>query len=183
MAHATQRAFFARTRARFAIFFDGVHALDCGSLDVNGSLRELFTKSDYTGIDIRAGRNVDVVTRVHEFHSKDLYDIVVSAEMLEHDEWWDRSLRAMYSLLKSRGLLVFSCAGPGRPEHGTRAAPDTIGGPQGDGLWGTRPDYYHPLDDKEIAGAFWPLDANFHSFGIEYLGPPICDLYFWGIKA
>lgn len=60
--------------------------LDVGSLDVNGSLRDVFGAWDYTGLDIAAGRNVDVVTKdLYTFpFSGAAFDVVVSSNCLEH---------------------------------------------------------------------------------------------------
>jgi hypothetical protein len=43
----------------------------------------------------------------------------VSTEMLEHDVHWQDSLKSMYDNLRSGGLLILTCAGPNRHEHGT----------------------------------------------------------------
>ena len=43
--------------------------LDIGSLGVNGSLKDLFT--DYIGLDMREGDNVDIVANGHELPFKD----------------------------------------------------------------------------------------------------------------
>jgi len=94
--------------------------LDCGSLNINGNNRYLFPKAkSYTGIDIVDGPNVDVVTRVGEFETDKRFDVVISTEMLEHDEQWAFSLAKMCCLLKPGGFLLITAAGEGRPEHGT----------------------------------------------------------------
>lgn len=94
--------------------------LDCGSLNINGNNRYLFPNAkSYTGIDIVDGPNVDIVTRVSDFDPEKRYDVVISTEMLEHDEQWDRSLARMQELLKPGGMLLITAAGEGRPEHGT----------------------------------------------------------------
>ena len=182
MAHDAQRAFFRRVRAQFPEHFRGVRVLDCGSLNVNGSLREFFDECAYIGIDIRAGRDVDHVTLVHEYRPPHPFDTVVSSEMLEHDEHWEESLQAMLRALRPGGLLALSCAGPDRPEHGTTHAPDTIGGPQGDGLWGTSPDYYRTISFWDLNIAFRSLRRQFASWGYESHGSPVHDTYFWVIK-
>jgi 2-polyprenyl-3-methyl-5-hydroxy-6-metoxy-1,4-benzoquinol methylase len=52
------------------------------------------------GIDIVEGKNVDIVTRVHEFKTDFQFDCVISTEMLEHDEFFAASLNAMFNCTK-----------------------------------------------------------------------------------
>lgn len=91
--------------------------LEVGSLNVNGSVRPLFT-GRYIGVDMRDGAGVDVVAAAaalpfpnHEF------DVVVSTEMLEHDPspWW--SLAEMGRVLRHRGHLILTARGNGFGEH------------------------------------------------------------------
>ena len=179
MAHAAQRLFFATVKARYPDSFRRVRVLDCGSLNVNGTLRDFFEESDYLGVDIRAGRDVDLVSHIHALPD-DLgpFDTVVSSEMLEHDGYWRHSLLRMYQVLKPGGLLVLSMAGEGRPEHGTRREQDRL---SPDGLWGTAPDYYRNLKAEDLLELF-------RDFGIEFdvalyeTNPAAHDLYFYGVK-
>lgn len=175
MSHAAQRAFFAAVKEQFPAAFDSVRALDCGALDVNGSMREMFTNSEYIGVDMRPGRNVDIVATVHELDFPDgSFDTILSAEMLEHDEFWQDSLRKMYALLRSGGLLALSMASPERAEHGTTRVPDT----EGDGIWGSSPDYYRGLSESDLHFVFDM--AEFSAYQMLTSGG---DLYFWGFKV
>lgn len=177
MSHAAQRAFFASVKERFPAAFAGVRALDCGSFDVNGSLKTLFVDSEYIGVDMRAGRNVNVVSKVHDLgfaFAPGSFQTVVSAEMLEHDEHWRESLLTMLRLLLPGGLLALSMAGTGRPEHGTASVPD-------DGeVWGTTPDYYRPLDAADLRSVF-NVELAFGDWAITE-NAVAHDLYFWGVK-
>lgn len=48
----------------FTMKDDVIKVLDVGSFDVNGTYRDIFSqKYDYTGLDMCAGPNVDVVRR------------------------------------------------------------------------------------------------------------------------
>lgn len=177
MAHTEQRDFFKKVQAMFPRSFKDVRVLDCGSLDVNGCLKGFFTgKSAYIGVDIVAGPNVNLVCKVHELPiPTPLFDIVVSAEMLEHDEFWQSSLTRMYELLKPGGLMVISCAGPTRHEHGTHRV---SGGAK---LYGTSPDYYRNLSQQDIMDALSVNEKTFHKF--ETSGRGTEDTYFWGVKS
>lgn len=177
MAHPQQRRFFESVKAAYPASFHGVRVVDCGSLDINGTLKDLFVDAEYVGVDIRPGQNVDVVSTVHDVPLEDgAYDTVVSSEMLEHDEHWDQSLRRMYALLKPGGLLVISAAGKGRKEHGSEAVPD------GSAVYGTSPSYYRNLVPQDIQTAFHDdLAGQFTAHRIaRHKGHR--DLYFYGVK-
>lgn len=90
--------------------------LDVGSLDVNGSVKDLF--SDYTGLDMREGDNVDVVANAHDIPFKDNeFDCVVCLEMLEHDDNPFKTLSEIYRVLKKGGWCILSASGINFPKH------------------------------------------------------------------
>ena len=170
MAHKEQKDFFQSVKNIFPEYFSNVSVLDCGSLNVNGSLREIFQDSNYTGIDIVSGSNVDFVSKAHEYNPGTQFDVVVSGEMLEHDEYWKESLQNMYDLCKSGGLIAMSCAGKDRPEHGTRRTGD---------IWGTSNDYYMNIEPSDMKKVY-----NKTMFSkMEFLENTTSkDTYFYGIK-
>lgn len=170
MAHQEQKYFFNKVKEKFPSNFDNVKVLDFGSLNVNGSLFEMFTNSEYIGIDIVEGSNVNVVSKAHEYTSDTQSDTIVSGEMLEHDEYWVESLKNMYSLCKNGGLIAISCAGKDRPEHGTERTGD---------CWGTSNDYYMNVEPKDIKKVYKTnmfSDMYFEENTISK------DTYFYGIK-
>jgi SAM-dependent methyltransferase len=127
MSHEAQIQFCQQVANKYPKHFIGVSVLDVGSADINGNNRYLFDNSNYTGIDIGAGRNVNVVCPVHVFpnRTKTKYDTIICTEMLEHDKHWEKSLQAMYNLLHHGGLLLLTAAGKNRAEHGTtRTSPE-----------------------------------------------------------
>lgn len=77
--------------------------LDIGSQDLNGSYRPIFTnpKWKYTGIDLEAGKNVDlVIQNPYEFpFEDDSFDLVISGQCIEHVEdiyaWADEAIRVL----------------------------------------------------------------------------------------
>lgn len=167
--HKRVKQYCESVKSRHPENFNRKDVLDCGSLDINGNNRYLFTACTYTGIDICAGKNVDVVTRVHKFSPGKQFDAVISTEMLEHDEHWKLSLRNMFALTKAGGLLLFTAAGTNRPEHGTS-----------EHLPGDSPEtnsYYRNLTVEMIIEAL-DLDA-FAWFEISYRQT---DIRFAGIK-
>lgn len=95
--------------------------LEIGSMDVNGSVRELFADAtEYVGIDIAPGAGVDVVVNGHEILDRfgpASFDTVLCLEMLEHDDRPWITIANMHEVLKPGGLLVVSTPTFGFPEH------------------------------------------------------------------
>jgi SAM-dependent methyltransferase len=90
--------------------------LDVGSLDVNGCVRDLF--ADYTGLDMRAGRNVDVVAEATAIpYPTDTFDVVTCLEMLEHCASPFEAVAEMRRVLRPGGALVITVPGIGFPRH------------------------------------------------------------------
>lgn len=124
MSHWEQRDFFASVRARYPEYFYKKRVLEVGSLNVNGTARDFFTDCTYVGIDVAEGPGVDIVCAGQDFRSPEPFDVVISGEMLEHNPYWRETWINMCAL--SSGLVVMTCAGRDRPEHGTtRSAPET----------------------------------------------------------
>jgi len=95
--------------------------LEIGSLDVNGSVRDLFPgAAPYVGIDLGPGRGVDVVASGHDFGRTGAFETVVTTECLEHDPGWHLTLQNIVRVLRPGGTLLLTCATRGRHEHGTR---------------------------------------------------------------
>lgn len=150
MAHKEQLYFFLNVKHFFSRYFRRTRVLEVGSLNINGSVREFFEECDYKGIDIGPGDCVDEVCQGQDFAGPACsYDVVLSTEVFEHTEDWDKILLNMLRLVKRNGLVVFTCAAPGRPQHGTRlfssmAAPHVAAGP----------DYYRNLSTQDFRDAF-----------------------------
>lgn len=171
MAHKEQKDFFDKVKQLYPKKFRNVVAVDCGSLNVNGTLRDMFTDSQYTGVDIVAGPNVDIVMPVYQLSLVEDVDTVVSGEMLEHSEYYKEDLRTMYAMLRSGGLLAISAAGEGREEHGTLKT---------GALWGTSSDYYRNIVEDDFRSIF-NLNEEFIYWRIEE-NSISKDIYFYGIK-
>jgi predicted DCC family thiol-disulfide oxidoreductase YuxK len=159
--------------------FRAKRVLDVGSLDINGNNRSLFSDCCYIGIDLGPGPNVDIVVKAHEFSAVDgWFDVVISTEAFEHDQYVALSLRNMVRVLKAGGLLLFTCAAPGRAEHGTASMiPDDSPFTSVLEGWST---YYRPLSEADIREMV-DVDGEFARFEFV-LNTDQKDLYFWGIK-
>lgn len=184
MAHIEQREFCERVKNMHPNFFKNKKVLDIGSLDINGSNRSLFENCDYVGIDVGEGKNVDVVSVGHLYNGPDNeYDTIISTEVFEHDMFYPQTIQNVMRMLKPGGLFLFTCASPGRPEHGTRrqgehCAPLLL---QVSEQWA---DYYKnltELDIRQIDGFDDTFTNTYFEIKDEDIEIP-SDLYFYGFK-
>ena len=176
MAHLEQQQFCMYVREKFPDMFYKPTVLDVGSLDINGNNRYLFIAPEYTGIDIGEGKNVDIVSKGHEYSPDHPYDIVISTECFEHDQHYKETIKNCIRLTKDGGLFLFSCASTGRPEHGTARTT-----PQDSPFSHVQfNEYYKNLTENDIR-KFLDVESIFSEFQFIYL-PTTCDLYFYGIK-
>jgi len=126
--HKEQSEFIAKNVPKY---YKGGTVVDVGSKDINGNNRQFFPSDvKYTGVDLSAGPNVDVVGHFADLHGFTNVDFIISTEALEHDKRWHSTLVTMILSLKVGGILMVTAAGLGRPEHGTRRttphdSPDT----------------------------------------------------------
>ena len=176
MAHPEQQHFMLSVKAKFPDRFNNCRVLDIGSLDINGNNRYLFTNYFYIGVDIGPGKNVDIVCRGHEYKDDDPFDIVISSECFEHDEFWHLTIQNCIDRLKPGGLFLFSCATTGRPEHGTRRTT-----PQDSPFTSKiENDYYMNLTEKDVTDKIDMSQFLEYQFQARETWPQ--DLYVYGIK-
>jgi len=96
--------------AFFSTYFPDAppRVLDIGSLDVNGSMRDVAPPgADYVGVDLEAGRGVDVVLQPGEAlpFPPDSFDACVSVACFEHDTaFWDTFLQ-MVRVVRPGGYI------------------------------------------------------------------------------
>jgi len=178
VSHPEQLAFFATVaRANLQLTRDA-RVLEIGSYDVNGSIRQAFAGSrDYVGVDLVDGPGVDVVGFGHDVAQPDgSYDLTLSGECFEHDPHWRDTFTNMVRLTRPGGLVAFTCASHGRPEHGTRRSDVSDSpGTQAEGF-----DYYRNLvaaDFESLPLASWFSEWRFWRM------PTTFDLYFAGIRS
>ena len=178
MSHPEQLAFFQAVVDRNPTLVDGAKIIEIGSYDVNGSVRDIFEGAEqFVGVDLTEGAGVDIVAYGHEVdHADGTYDLSLSGECFEHDPHWQDSFRNMVRMTRPGGLVVFTCASHGRPEHGTSRSDVTDSpGTQSEGL-----DYYRNLTAVDFGPL--PLDEWFSRFKFWYQ-PSTFDLYFTGVRA
>lgn len=178
MSHPEQMAFFRAVADRNACLVQGARVLEIGSYDVNGSIRRLFEAADsYVGVDLTEGPGVDVISYGHEIdHPDGSYTLTLSGECFEHDPHWAETFANMARLTRPGGLVAFTCASHGRPEHGTRRTDETRSpGTQAQGL-----DYYRNLVASDFDAL--PLGEWFSAWRFWFM-PTSFDLYFAGVRA
>ena len=178
VSHPEQLAFFEAVVATNPTFVHGSNVLEIGSYDVNGSMRRHFRDAaDYTGVDLMPGPGVDVVAYGHEISAPDgHYDVALSGECFEHDPHWSETFANMIRLTRPGGIVAFTCASRGRPEHGTiRSDVRDSPGTQDRGL-----DYYKNLVAEDFD--FDVLDLQFASWRFWSM-PTTFDLYFMGVRS
>ena len=177
MAHPPQAEYFGTVREHYPSHFDGARVLEVGSLDINGSVRELFSGCQYTGVDLQPGPGVDLACPGHLLSLPTAsFDTVISAECFEHNPFWRETLANMLRMTRPGGLVLVSCATTGRKEHGTSrtnpdASPFTV-----QEKW----DYYRNLTGRDLEHGVnlggWL--ADWESW-VNYIS---CDLYFIGLR-
>jgi SAM-dependent methyltransferase len=177
MAHPEQIEFVERVSTMFPAAFAGKRVLEIGSLDLNGSVRRLFTQCDYIGIDVAAGPGVDLVCQGQDYDAPDAsFDTVVCCEVMEHNPSWKETFSNMFRLCKPGGLVLMTCASTGRREHGTTRtipadSPLTVS--MG---W----EYYRNLAARDIRKAL-DLHGVLSKFGF-FQNWKSFDLYFVGFR-
>lgn len=174
MAHEAQRVFFTEMKSKFPQYFDDVSVIEMGSLNINGTVRDFYDNPrTYIGIDLGWGPGVDMVCESQNVMLPDnSFDVAVSAECFEHNPHWLETFVNMHRLAKS--FVIFTCAGKGRPEHGTtRTTP-------GNSPFTLNWDYYKNLTEEDFSSRLYLYDM-FSEYEFSY-NAQAQDLYFWGIK-
>jgi SAM-dependent methyltransferase len=142
-----------------------VRVIEIGSLNVNGTIRDLFPQAAWIGLDRVAGPCVDVVCDAAQFAPQSPVDVVICCEVLEHADNWQRLIELAFQWLSPDGVFVMTCAGLGRQPH------SCDGGELRDG------EYYRNLSPVEIreairaAGFRWQItrqmQTDIQSFAVR----------------
>ena len=175
MAHLQQAQFVDNLRLKLPGYFKNTKVLEIGSLNINGSVRSFFEGCDYIGIDLEEGPGVDIVCAGQDFQAPlQSFDVVCSLECFEHNPFWLETFVNMARLCRPGGLIFFTCATTGRPEHGTarttpQDSPFTV-----NAGW----DYYRNLTERDFRQQIY-FDALFQ-YSYFSVGASTRDLYFYG---
>jgi len=163
--------FVIKVKEKFPEMFNSTRVLEVGSQDINGSVRKHFTYCDYTGIDLGEAPGVDLIRDIVEYIHPNVFDVVISSEMLEHCKEWEQALKQMYENARSGGLFILTCAGPNRQEHGTNKHT-----PQDSKF---TLEHYRNISIEDFYSVLPDYFFSEHSLGLYRKDT---DLYFWGIK-
>lgn len=98
-----------RFHERYVAKLSQPRILEVGSLDVNGSYREIFSQTpcEYVGVDVIDGPGVDLVVqpwRWSVFDDSD-FDVVISGQCLEHDKKFWLTLGEIGRVLSPGGVV------------------------------------------------------------------------------
>ncbi len=102
----------------------GKRVLEVGSIDVNGNLRPnvtLLGPREYIGVDIEAGKGVDVVCGAEDIIDRfgtESFDAVISTEMLEHVRDWKRVISNIKNIVRPGGVVLLTTRSRGFKYHG-----------------------------------------------------------------
>jgi hypothetical protein len=171
MSHPAQIFFVSSVKEMFPEMFVRKQVLEVGSLDINGSIRDLFEQCTYIGVDLGEGKGVDLIARGEDLVFEDkCFDVVASCECFEHNPKWVETFNNMVRM--SSKLVFFSCATTGRAEHGT-ARTNPWDSPF------TAHDYYKNLTEQDFRDHCDLSQFEEYAFSTD---DDAHDLYFWGIK-
>lgn len=136
----------------------GVRVLDLGGRDVNGTPRRLFSRAAaYVSVDMRPGAGVDVVADAAEVELGELFDVVVSTELLEHTDRGAEIVATARRHLRPGGVFLATMAGPGRAPHGASGETRV---PRGE--------WYRNVEPDELEQ--WLQAAGFAHWDVNQLG-------------
>jgi len=154
------QAFSYAAKALAAEGIKGKRILEIGSLDVNSteqglSLRDFCDSAlMYWGIDEQDGPGVDQAATAAKYDGKGKFDIVISTEALEHTPEPRDILDCAWRALKPGGVLVLTCAGPGRAPHNCDG-----------GAW-AGVEHYANIEPDALRG--WLADGGWRHIAVEY---------------
>lgn len=153
--------------------------LEFGSLNINGSCRELLPAARYYGIDLQSGPGVDEIADATVWQHPTLYghfDICLCSEVFEHLRDWPMIVKNAAAHLSDTGIFVSTCASDGRPAHSAKGEGERLS------VW-QNTHAGHPLDEVEwyqnvsYEPLVWALkDAGFDHWHIEQNASP-GDIY------
>jgi SAM-dependent methyltransferase len=177
MSHPQQLDYFSSLATQYPEYFNDAKVTEIGSLNLNGSVRSVFSNCEYIGYDLEIGAGVDIAEQGQLISlATSSIDTCISAECFEHNPFWVETFANMLRISRPGGLIAFSCATVGRQEHGTSRtslgdAPfmENIG-------W----DYYRNLCSEDFCKTFF-MDGWFDAYHFMHC-PETFDLYFFGLR-
>lgn len=102
-----------------------INVLDIGSYDMNGTYRAALDESKYhyTGLDMEAGANVDIVPK-DIYHWDEIpdesFDLIISGQVFEHIEYPWLTIREIARVLKTSGFCIIIAPNAGAEHKATK---------------------------------------------------------------
>jgi SAM-dependent methyltransferase len=182
MAHFEQTQFFHSVFDTFPEIFktnSGFKIIDFGSLNINGGPHDHIVNTQYVGVDLGPGPNVDLVSPGELVDLPSLsFDAAISSECFEHNPFWKETFMQMCRLTKPNSIVAFTCAGIGRKEHGTSRSDNGTSAPL---VVEMGREYYHNVSKREVLSSL-NVSGWFDSyFCFENFKNK--DTYFMGIRS
>jgi len=138
-------------------------ALELGAYNVNGHCRGLFPSvTEWYGIDLRPGPNVDETANAETWKPQKRYDLVLCTEVLEHARHPEAIVETAHKALRKKGFFIMTCATTGRAPHSN------------DGAHSGFKDYYRNITLTEMDD--WLRHSGFRILRLEQ-NRQACDLY------
>ena len=92
-----------------------IQVLDIGAQDINGNNYDAIALGkfnekyvNYHGLDLSNGFNVDLVMDIQDLQVENYFDIIISSNCLEHDDFFWETFIKMSKILKVHGFLYVS---------------------------------------------------------------------------
>lgn len=158
--HPTNSLYWDTCKDRFPELFRDRRVAEFGSYDVNGTVRDYFEDCTYIGVDWRDGPGVDFVAVAQDFDAAQRFDTVISASMLEHDPYWNMSLRKMVEVLNDDGALLLSWGSALNLSHEEETCPDY------DKEMNPKP--FHPRPVRHVLDLLEKLGMHIQEFRYEF---------------
>jgi hypothetical protein len=126
--------------------------LELGSLDVNGSVWDLYENCSISGVDWVAGPHVTNVMKCTETEFEpETFGMIISLNHLEHDPFWKDSLRHNLPSLMVGGMIFMKWASTQSSKHSLDLDPSEQLG-------------YYP---KELSEVLEFLNVNYREFRLK----------------
>lgn len=88
--------------------------VDVGSFNVNGTVKPIFKKHKYIGVDMSAGPNVDIVANASNLPFTDnTIDIIISSSNFEHDDCFWETFLELCRIVKKNGYIYINAPSAG----------------------------------------------------------------------
>ncbi|GGF84562.1 methyltransferase domain-containing protein [Alteromonas lipolytica] len=174
--HWQAYTFVTAVKDAFPNYFSFSNVVEFGSAIVNYSVRNIFDNSErYYGLDLAEHHGVDIIYNGADIFLGKEYDVAISCECFEHNPFYEKTFDNMLAHVKPGGLVIFTCASTGRPEHGISLHnPEQSPGTSTIGM-----EYYKNLTENDFDKRL--LDSSFREYRFFY-NDDSHDLYFIGLS-